>query len=101
MILDVFFTFVAEQSNDGLQFRVSFAHLAGGDEVRAAGRTDEETVVFGQEPHALHGLSGVYGEGRVHQPLVALEDSGYEAVGYTFDQVVPHFAAEDGRRLRG
>src|SRR5918998_2309898 len=97
----VLLALVAEEGDDRLELGVGLAHLAGGDQVRPARRPHEEAVSPGQLLHALDRLAGVHGEGGVHEPLVALEDAGHEAVGDPLYEVLPHLAAQDGRRLRG
>src|SRR5215212_5817294 len=73
----------------------------GGDEVGAARRADEETVLFCQATHLFHYLFGVYGQGGVDQALVALEDAWDEAVGDALYEVVSDLSAQDRRRLGG
>src|SRR5918994_7112305 len=97
----VLLALVAEEGDERLQFGVALADLAGGDHVRPARRTDEEAVAPGKVLHALDRLAGVHGEGGVHEPPVALEDAGHEAVGDALDEVLPHLATEYRRRLGG
>src|SRR5215204_3074953 len=101
VIAYVLLPLVAEQCNDGLEFRVGLEDLPCGYEVGAARRADEEAVLPRESAHLLYSLLGVNGQGGIDQVLVALENAGHEAVSDAFYQVVPHLAAQDGRRLRG
>src|ERR671920_806736 len=101
VIAYVLLPLVAEQCDDGLELGVGPAYLPGGYEVGAARRADEEAAFPGEAAHLLYGLFGVDGQGGVDQVPVALEDAWDEAVGYAFDQVIPHLAAHDGRCLGG
>src|SRR5919107_5858809 len=80
MFLNILLALVAEEGDDRSQLGVSPTDFLRGDQVRTAAGSDEEPVLLGQATHALHGLFGIDGEGRVYQPPVALEDSRHEAV---------------------
>src|SRR5215210_4087601 len=100
MVLNVLFPFIAEERDDCLQLRVGRPDFFGGHQVSSAARPDEEAVLLGQTAHALHGLLRVNRQGRVHQPPVALEDAGYEAVDDSLYEVLSHLPAQYGRGLR-
>src|SRR5918995_5282278 len=97
----VLLALVAEQGDYRLELGVALAYFSRSDHVRPAARAHEEAVSPGKLLHALDRLAGVHGEGGIDEPLVALEDAGHETVGNALDEVLPHLAAQYGRRLRG
>src|SRR5215204_1527192 len=101
VIAYVLLPLVAEQCNDGLEFRVGLEDLPCGYEVGAARRADEEAVLPRESAHLLYSLLGGNGQGGIDKDRVALEKAGEEAVSDAFYQVVPHLAAQPGPRLRG
>src|SRR5829696_1925173 len=96
----VLLALVAEERHDRSEAGVRLFDKFRGDEVGAGAWADEEAVGFGEAAHLLDGFFGVHGEGVVHEPFVALEDAGYEAVGDALDQVFPDLPAQQRRRLR-
>ena len=93
VVAEIFLALVAEEGDEGAQFRVALSLAPGSEQVCAGTGADEQPVLASQAAHLGDRGVAVHCDDLIDHLAVPGEDAGNEAVGDALDEVLADLSA--------